>query len=168
MENPTSKQHKDKAPVSVNVAIITLSDSRTLDTDDSGKLLKQLFIEAGHKVMNHAVIPDNVEQLTEAIINSKDSVDIIITDGGTGIAPKDITIQTVKPLITKEIPAFATLFTKLSYDDIGSSALVSRAMAGIIGDTAIFCLPGSPKAVELAANFLILPEVKHIVKHIGE
>ncbi len=169
MEADSTKKHKEKAPISVNAAVLTMSNTRTIENDDSGKLISDILIKNKHKVIEHLVIPDNKEIIKDNILNlTNKEVDLIITNGGTGIAKKDVTIEAIKPLFKKELVSFNPLFSKLSYEDIGSAALVSRAIAGIIGNTAIFCLPGSPKACELALSKLIIPEIGHIVKHMGD
>lgn len=168
-EANSTKKHKDHAPISVNAAILTMSNSRTLETDDSGNLIEDLLIKNKHIIIDHQVIPDNKDIIKDKILDLIDKkVDVIITNGGTGIAKKDVTIEAIKSLFDKELPSFNPLFSMLSYEDVGSVALVSRAVAGIVKNTAIFCLPGSPKACELALNRLIIPEIGHIAKHLGD
>lgn len=166
-EGPTTKKHKENTQTA-KAAIITLSDTRTMNEDDSGKLISSLLSEKGHTIVDHVVIPDNKDTLISKVNLFSEIADIIITNGGTGISRKDITVEALKPLFLKEITSFNPLFAKLSYEDIGSSALMSRAIAGIIGKTAVFSIPGSPKAVELAMKKLILPEIGHVIKHLGE
>ena len=169
-ESNSAKEHKKQAPLAVNAAIVTVSDSRTIENDDSGKLIKNILIKNNHKVIGHTVIKDDKKEITRKIedLIKNGSLDLIITNGGTGVAKKDLTIETIKPLFEKEISGFAALFQKLSYDEIGSACMLSRATAGIINNKVIFCLPGSPKACELALEKLIIPEIGHIVKHIHE
>ncbi len=169
MEANSTKEHKKHAPLSVNAAIVTISNSRTIENDDSGKLIKDILTENNHKTAGHIVIPDNKETIKDNILNlANKQIDVIITNGGTGISKKDLTIESIKPLFEKEIPGFAVLFQKLSYDEIGSACILSRAAAGTINNKVIFCLPGSPKACKLALNRLIIPEIGHIIKHINE
>lgn len=170
MEGKTTKEHKKHEPVHADAAVITLSDTRTLAEDDSGNLITKLLEGEGHRVVHHVVIKDSKEALAEEIqgVMARGGVRIIITDGGTGIGSRDITIETVRPFLEKEISAFSSLFTLLSYGDIGTAALVSRAFAGTFDGRAIFCLPGSPKAVELAMQKLILPELQHVLHHMSE
>lgn len=164
-----TKEHKKLAPLSVNAAIITISDSRTVENDDSGKLIRDILIKNKHKVTEHFVIPDNGGIIKKNILDLTDKkIDLIIINGGTGVSKKDVTIEAVKPLFEKELVSFNPLFSNLSYEDIGSAALVSRATAGIVKNTAIFCLPGSPKACELALKKLVIPEIGHIVKHLND
>ncbi len=164
------EEHKLKAPKSVNCAIVTISDSRDVNTDRSGRLIKNLLGKKSHKTVDYFIVKDNKklinEKINQLIKNYK--VDVIITNGGTGVAEKDVTIETIKPLFEKELISFSSLFSKLSYEDIGSAAFLSSATAGIANKTMIFCLPGSPNAVELTMNKLILPEIGHSVKHLHD
>ena len=164
------EEHKAKAPKSVSCAVITVSDSRTPENDDSGKSIIKLLEKNNHKIINYSIIKDNKksinEKINQLILNEK--INAIITNGGTGIAKKDVTIEAIKPLFEKELAGFSSLFAKLSYDTIGSAAVLSRAAAGIVNKKIIFCLPGSPEAVELAMNKLILPEIGHIVKNLSD
>ena len=164
------EEHKAKAPKSVSCAVITVSDSRTPENDDSGKSIIKLLEKNNHKIINYSIIKDNKksinEKINQLILNEK--INAIITNGGTGIAKKDVTIEAIKPLFEKELAGFSSLFAKLSYDSIGSAAVLSRATAGIVNKKIIFCLPGSPEAVELAMDKLILPEIGHIVKHLSD
>ena len=149
--------------------IVTISDTRTAATDKSGRVMIDLLEQAGHKVEVRKIIPDKAQTI-QTVIDSgcaNTGVDVILTNGGTGIASRDVTIETVKPLFDKEITGFGELFRMLSYtEDIGSAALMSRAIAGIRHHTAIFSLPGSSGAVKLAMNKLIIPELSHIVHEI--
>lgn len=138
--------------------------------DPSGDLIMQLLGKAGHKIVYKALIPDDRgligQKVSEALGLSE--VDAIITCGGTGIAPSDVTIETVRSMLTKTLPGFGELFRRLSFEEIGSAALLSRAIAGIADGKAVFCLPGSPEAVKLCVEKLILSEAGHIVKHARE
>lgn len=169
-ESNSTKEHKKQAPLAVNAAIVTVSDSRTIENDDSGKLIKGILIKNNHKVIEHTIIKDDKKEITRKIedLIKNNNLNLIITNGGTGLAKKDLTIEAIKPLFEKEISGFAVLFQKISYDEIGSACMLSRAAAGIINNKVIFCLPGSPKACELALEKLIIPEIGHIVKHIHE
>ncbi|MBN2567714.1 molybdenum cofactor biosynthesis protein MoaB [Candidatus Woesearchaeota archaeon] len=169
-EGPTTKAHKDRAPKAARVAVVTLSDSRNIADDESGKLIGDLLRQVGHTVVSHTVIPDEGAQLVRAVDGAKRAggCDAIITTGGTGIGPRDITVETLRPMFETELTAFGTLFATLSYAEIGSAALLSRATAGIIGRTVVFCLPGSPGACRLALERLILPELGHIVHHMNK
>ena len=164
------EEHKAKAPKSINCAIITMSDSRTPENDDSGKLIINLLEKNDHKIIDYSIIKDNKKLINKKInqLTKNKKINAIITNGGTGIAKKDVTIEAIKPLFEKELAGFSSLFAKLSYDSIGSAAVLSRATAGIVNKKIIFCLPGSPEAVELAMDKLILPEIGHIVKHLND
>lgn len=162
-------EHKKEAPRTVNCMVITVSDTRNPDTDKSGKLVKQYLEDAGHKIVNYKIVKDEVSAITEAIeIGSQDEqVDVIITNGGTGIARRDVTIETVQQIIEKEITGFGELFRMLSYtEDIGSAAIMSRAIGGVKNDRAILSIPGSSGAVKLAMDKLIIPELGHIVREL--
>jgi molybdenum cofactor biosynthesis protein B len=162
-------EHKKEAPQSVKCKVITISDTRTADTDKSGKLMVQLLQEAGHEVVDYEIVKDEKTAIREAILAScaNRNIDAVLTNGGTGIAKRDVTIETVKEIIEKEIVGFGELFRMLSYtEDIGSAAILSRAIAGVANDTAIFSTPGSTGAVKLAMTKLILPELAHVIREI--
>jgi molybdenum cofactor biosynthesis protein B len=136
----------------------------------SGGLIKKLLKKNSHKVVEYGLVEDARDLIRDRInrlIKNK-SVDVIITNGGTGIGKRDVTIESVRPFFEKELVSFNALFSKLSYEKIGSSAFLSRATAGVVNNKIIFCLPGSPEAVELAMKELILPEICHVVKHLRE
>lgn len=161
-------EHK-KDSLTVGCKVITVSDTRDKETDKSGQLMIALLEQAGHKVNAYDIVKDEsvaIEQSVRAGYNQED-VEIILTNGGTGIALRDVTIETVQRLFDKEIDGFGELFRMLSYtEDIGSSAIMSRATAGVIKHKAVFCTPGSSGAVKLAMNKLILPEISHVVKEL--
>lgn len=162
-------EHKQEAPDSVNCMVITVSDTRNKDTDKSGKLMIDLLEANGHKIVRYEIVKDEQEEIANAIKLgvSDNNVDVILTNGGTGIAKRDVTIETVQTLMTKEIPGFGELFRMLSYtEDIGSAAILSRAIAGVVEDKAVFSTPGSSGAVKLAMNKLILPEIAHVVREL--
>jgi molybdenum cofactor biosynthesis protein B len=166
----TSKEHKKKAPTSLRLAVITLSDTRTLEKDISGDLIQDLAEKNNHKVLLRKVLPDDSVLLETTIKNilKDQKIQVIITNGGTGLANKDLTIETLRPLFDKEIPGFSTLFWLLGYKQAESATMLSRVTAGIIDKTVVFCLPGSPRACQMALEKLILPEIGHIVKHANE
>lgn len=162
------KEHKETA-VSVRCKIITVSDTRNEETDKSGKLMNTLIHDYGHQVTAYQIVKDNQEDITTAIQTglNQTEVDVVLLNGGTGIAKRDVTIETVNKLFDKEIPGFGELFRMLSYqEDIGSAAILSRAAAGTANNKAIFATPGSSGAVRLAMEKLILPEIGHIVKEL--
>ncbi|MDO5375360.1 MAG: MogA/MoaB family molybdenum cofactor biosynthesis protein [Staphylococcus rostri] len=165
--------HKNvKLDRAIRCAVLTVSDTRTIETDKGGQLVKTLLetinteIQANHY---HIVKDDQVEIQAQLHEWLAEDVDVIITTGGTGIAPRDVTIESVTPLLTKEIEGFGELFRYLSYtEDVGTRALLSRAVGGTIGNKLIFCLPGSTGAVKLGMNKLILPELNHLVHEMNK
>jgi len=165
----SSIEHKKEAPRFVRCKVITISDTRTKQTDKSGTLINQLLSENGHIVVDYCIVKDEEAHIREEIIagcHSKE-IDAIITNGGTGIAKRDVTIEAVQSIIEKEIPGFGEIFRMLSYQvDIGSSAILSRAIAGVFNDTVILSVPGSTGAVKLAMEKLILPELGHIMREV--
>ncbi|MFO6597079.1 molybdenum cofactor biosynthesis protein B [Bacillus cereus] len=157
-------EHKKQAPKEVRCKIVTISDTRTEETD-SGQLLHELLKEAGHKVTSYEIVKDDKESIQQAVLAGyhKEDVDVVLTNGGTGITKRDVTIEAVSALLDKEIVGFGELFRMISYlEDIGSSAMLSRAIGGTIGRKVVFSMPGSSGAVRLAMNKLILPELGHI------
>jgi molybdenum cofactor biosynthesis protein B len=162
------EQHKTHAqeqlPDPVRCGIITVSDSRTAEIDTSGKLVRSLLEQAGHIVMRLAIVPDDTAAITaqlQALI--AEGCQVVVTNGGTGIARRDVTFEAVDGLLEKRLPGFGELFRLLSYQEIGTPAMLSRATAGTYRQTLIFCLPGSSGAVRLAMEQLILPELLHLV-----
>ncbi|WP_191560618.1 molybdenum cofactor biosynthesis protein B [Metabacillus idriensis] len=165
----SSIEHKLQSPACVSCKIITVSDTRTADTDKSGQLISKLIKEAGHEIAQYEIIPDEEALIKNAVKSGcmSDQVDVILINGGTGIAKRDVTIEAVQSLLEKEIPGFGELFRMLSYqEDIGSSAILSRAVAGVGDDTVIFSMPGSSGAVRLAMEKLIIPELGHAVREV--
>jgi molybdenum cofactor biosynthesis protein B len=162
--------HKQTTPDNLKLAIISASSTRNVSEDKSGIWIKQQAIKEGHDVVLHNTVPDDIKEIQEMVehLLSKLSPDVILITGGTGIAKKDVTVEAVAPLFDKELMAYAVLFAKLSYQEIGSAAILSRATAGIIKNSVLFCMPGSLKACKLACNLLIFPELGHIIKHIRE
>lgn len=158
-------EHRKKSETSVAVAVITLSTSRSLETDKSGAIIQKLLEEKGHSVPVRKLIPDsrNVLRATLRELAREKKVHAIITTGGTGLTPTDVTIEAVQGMLDKELPGFNSLFMMLSYPQVKSAAMLSRALAGTIKGKAIFCLPGSPRACKLATESLILPELGHIM-----
>jgi molybdenum cofactor biosynthesis protein B len=173
----TSIKHKTMAPSKVNVIVITCSSSRykiKKETgkleDPSGDLIVNALSEEGHKIVDRKLISDNklmIKNTLKKALKEK-NLDAIIITGGTGISKKDLTIEVVKRIVEKDLPGFGELLRKISYEKIGSAAMLTRAFAGIAKNKVIFCIPGSPNAVEIALKELIVPEICHIVKHIRE
>ena len=170
----TSKKHKEKAPRKLTFAIITISTSRYKDsqagnlvTDESGDLIQEMLKNNGHTIAVQQLIGDNkatIQTTIRKMLNSPE-IDAIISTGGTGITPADVTIEAIRHVIEKELPGFGELFRQLTYQEIGSAAVMSRTIAGVAKGKAVFCLPGSPHAVKLCLERLILPEASHIVLH---
>lgn len=165
------KQNHKQQTQSVRCFIITVSDTRTLDSDKSGRVIEKLLGEARYVVGGRIVIPDEAAAIRKHIHDacSNRDIDVILTNGGTGISARDVTIETIQELLDKEMTGFGELFRMLSYEeDIGSAAMMSRALAGIHRNTAIFASPGSSGAVKLAMNKLIIPELEHVVHELNK
>jgi molybdenum cofactor biosynthesis protein B len=162
--------HKQETPNNIKVAVLSISTTRKISEDKSGAWIKKQTKKEGHEVVIHQVVTDEVLAIQELVhhITDKINPDVIIMTGGTGISPKDVTIEAVRPLFEKELTAFGPLFAQLSFEEIDSAAILSRATAGIIKQTIVFCMPGSIKACKLACNNLIFPELGHLLKHIKE
>jgi molybdenum cofactor biosynthesis protein B len=162
-------EHKKKSGIRANVAVLTLSTTRSADNDQSGDLIQRLLELRGHSVPVRKVIADNrtVLRATLRELIRQRNVHAIITTGGTGIATSDITIETVRSMLDKELPGFTALFMMLSYPQAKSAAMLSRALAGVISGKPVFCLPGSPHACSLAMESLILPELGHALMLLG-
>ncbi|WP_069790073.1 MogA/MoaB family molybdenum cofactor biosynthesis protein [Cyanobacterium sp. IPPAS B-1200] len=161
--------HKDKAFIVINCAVITISDTRTFDNDKSGQIIKNKLIKNNHNVSFYSILKDNSDEI-ESLINKlskRESIDTLILSGGTGISFRDNTFDVVNSLLEKKIPGFGEIFRYLSYQEIDSRAMVSRAIAGIYNNKIIFSLPGSSNAVTLAMEKLILPELNHLITQLG-
>ena len=173
----TAKKHREAAPKKLGFAILVCSSSRYRELqagrkvdDPSGDLIVQLIQERGYKVVFKTVIPDSsavIRAQLRRAVSSRD-VDAIIVCGGTGVSPSDVTIETLEPLLEKRLPGFGEIFRWLSYQEVGSAAVLTRSLAGIIEGKVVYCVPGSPQAVRLALEKLILPETAHIIKHARE
>jgi len=165
----STQEHKQAAPNRVHCKVITVSDTRDKDTDKSGKLMIEMLENAGHFITDYVIVKDEAESIKNEVVKgcSNPDIDVILTNGGTGIAKRDVTIETVQGIFEKEITGFGELFRMLSYqEDIGSAALLSRAAAGVVNDKAVFATPGSTGAVRLAMDKLILPEIGHVVREL--
>jgi molybdopterin adenylyltransferase len=165
-----TKEHKETAPDRVTVGIITVSTSRGLSEDQSGQWMSKQATKEGHTVVHHTVIPDDLSLIRDTVLDviQDFSPNVVLITGGTGISPKDLTIEAVRPLFSKELTAFGILFAQLSFEEIDAAALLSRATAGIIYNSVVFSMPGSLKACKLACNALIFPEMGHLVRHLQE
>jgi len=165
-----TKEHKATAPKNLSIAILSVSTTRTLVEDKSGHWISRHSKKEGHKVVCHRVIPDDAQIIAQTVseVLSDYSPHALLLTGGTGISPKDVTIEAIRPLLSKELTAFGVLFSQLSFEEIDSAALLSRAMAGVIDNALVFCMPGSLNACKLACNALIFPEIGHLVRHLQE
>ena len=167
------EQHRRAAPALLGFALITVSDTRTPGDDVSGRTLSEMAREAGHRVVETFLVPDEVPAIRSAVEQAltREGVDVLVLTGGTGFSPRDVTLEAVAPLLERPVEGFGELFRMLSWQQVGSAAMLSRAAAGLVGfqgETraavqAIFLLPGSPKAVALAMEKLILPEAGHLL-----
>jgi molybdenum cofactor biosynthesis protein B len=161
-------EHKAYAPASVACYVLTVSDSRTPDTDTSGRAIRELLEQAGHRVVGHDIVRDEPDQVASLVRRHLDeaAADVVFTTGGTGISPRDGTFEAVTALLDKRLDGFGELFRMLSFQEIGASAMMSRATAGTVGRKAVFVLPGSEHAVRLAMTRLILPELGHVTQQL--
>jgi molybdenum cofactor biosynthesis protein B len=161
-------EHKKSAPRRVTLGLLTISTTRTLETDKSGQWIRKQAGKEGHQVLHHAVVPDDAASISKALLDvlREKGPQAMLLTGGTGISHQDVTIEAVKPLFKKELTAFGVLFAHLSFEQIDSAAILSRATAGILDDTVVFCMPGSLGACKLACKALIFPELGHLVRHI--
>jgi len=157
--------HPQSVSRSVCCAVVTVSDTRTVESDRSGQIIQALLTEAGHRVADYRIVPDEPDRIADLCqtLAQRADVDAIVLTGGTGIAPRDTTYDAIAALLEKTLPGFGELFRQLSFQEIGSRALASRAVAGVVQSTLVFSLPGSSKAVTLAMEALILPELPHLV-----
>jgi len=170
----TSKAHKKQAPKHLRFAIVTVSTSRYEQskagkhtTDESGDLIAEAIRKRGYVVDSRQLVSDNkvmIKRVLKELLQAP-TVNAIVFTGGTGVNPADVTIETVEPHIEKKLPGFGEIFRRLSFDEIGSAAVMTRAMAGVSKGKAVFCLPGSPQAVKMCLERLILPETAHIILH---
>jgi molybdenum cofactor biosynthesis protein B len=153
----------ERAFISINIAVLTVSDTRTSDTDTSGAYIADRMTEVGHRVVARVIVKD-----VEALIRDQlaawiadDGVDVVVATGGTGVTPRDVTPEALAPLITKHIPGFGELFRYLSYDEIGTATVQSRADAALCGSTYVFLLPGSTAGVKLGVDKILVPQLDH-------
>ncbi len=173
----TTLKHKAEAPKKLNFAIIVCSSARyealktKKDVNDlSGELILKAIKRANHNVIFKKILPDDLNTIRQTVKDtlSLKEVDVVIICGGTGISPKDVTIEAVQPLLEKNLDGFGEILRRLSFEEIGSAAILTRAIGGVTNGKAIFCIPGSPQAANLAIEKLILPEASHIIKHARE
>ena len=160
------QEHKKQAPKSVNCSVVIISDTRTEQNDESGKIIMQALKRKGHKVLSYCILKNDADSILKKLneLLDEESLQVIITSGGTGISHLDITVEIISPTLEKKIDGFGELFRFLTYQEIGTASIMSRAMAGVAKGKAIICLPGSVGAVSLAIEKIILPEIGHIVR----
>jgi molybdenum cofactor biosynthesis protein B len=161
-------QHKSEAPRSLDIGILTVSTTRGADEDLSGHWMKKQANREGHRVVGYRIVKDDLPAIRAAVDEMIRTAGprAILVNGGTGISSADVTIEALRPLFQKEMTAFGILFAQLSFEEIDSAAILSRAAAGIIGSTAVFCMPGSLAACKLACKNLVFPELGHVAKHL--
>ena len=160
------REHKREAPQSVSCAVLTISDSRTEQDDESGKLLKERLSQNGHRVLSYSILKNDSEAIKRKIkeLLEQEELHVIITSGGTGVSHRDITVETISSVLEKKLDGFGELFRSLSYQEVGTASMMSRAIAGVAGGKVIICLPGSLGAAKLAMEKIILPEIGHMVR----
>ncbi len=159
-------QHRAQAPRSLKIAVLTVSDTRTRDTDTSGARIVELAEAAGHAIFERSIVADEPGLIGPLLESYRDSGDLhaVLLTGGTGISPRDQTYETVSALLTRPLPGFGELFRMLSYAEIGPACIMSRAVGGLMGEMVVLVMPGSRAAVELAMTRIILPELPHLVQ----
>ena len=151
--------------IEIVAAVITVSTTRTPETDTSGLTIASILKEAGIKVQHYAIVPDRIEAIRAEVYRALKKANCVVLNGGTGLTHDDCTIEAILPLLGKKIDGFGELFRAKSFLEIGTSAMLSRAIAGVSDGKAIFCIPGSTPAVTLATKELIVPEIMHILSH---
>ncbi|MDY6965844.1 MAG: MogA/MoaB family molybdenum cofactor biosynthesis protein [Halobacteriota archaeon] len=172
----TPEEHKRGIKEEYRCAVLSISTSRFREMrkgeeikDRSGEIIKRMLRENKHDVIDYEILPDDVSAIKEKVSKLVNGdADVIITTGGTGLTSKDVTIEAISPMIEKEIPGFGELFRYRSFEQVGSAAVLTRALSGVINRRLVFSLPGSPNAVELALKEIIIPEIPHIMRHLGE
>lgn len=166
----STREHKQQAPSRLKVGILTVSTTRKIENDASGQWIKKQAEKERHSVVSHRVVTDDIGAIRDALCEmlNRFRPQLLILTGGTGLAEKDVTIEAVRPLFKKELTAFGPVVAQLSFDQIDSAAVLSRATAGIVGKSVVFCIPGSKAACKLICESLIFPEAGHLVKHLKE
>ena len=158
-------KHRESAPETVRVAILTISDTRTRETDTGGDIAEELLRDAGHEIVARRIVRDEVAGIRNNLVDllASSDVDAVVTTGGTGISARDTTYEVVERMIEKKLEGFGEIFRMLSYEEIGAAAIMSRALAGAVGTKFVASLPGSRNAVRLAVEKLLVPELAHVV-----
>jgi len=165
MSQPT-QEHRSQSPKQLGCAVVTVSDTRTPETDSGGQGVADRLVAAGHLVVCRQIIPDDPTRMRTLLLSlaSRDPIDAILLTGGTGIASRDHTFETVTQLLSKPLPGYGELFRMLSFQQVGAAALLSRAVGGLLGRTVVLTMPGSPAGVQLAMDQIIIPELPHLVR----
>jgi molybdenum cofactor biosynthesis protein B len=159
------EKHREASPDKISFAVLTISDTRTPETDTGGNVIVELMREAGHEISHREIVRDDAPRIEVVLqeLLADTEIDAIITTGGTGISARDTTYEVVSRLIDKKLDGFGEIFRMLSYEEIGAAAILSRALAGAVGSKFVACLPGSTNAVRLAMERLLVPEIPHVV-----
>ncbi len=162
----SAAEHRATSPTRLRCAVITVSDTRTLETDTGGQAVVDLLTAAGHEIAARQIVRDDPEQMRPLLVElcQRADVDAVLLTGGTGIASRDQTFETVGALLTKTMPGYGELLRQLSYQEIGAAAMLSRAVGGLVGHVVVLTMPGSPAGVRLAMEELVLPELGHLVR----
>lgn len=170
MVSESTQEHRRKAARPVTVSILTVSDSRTLENDLGGQLIAQQILAAGHRVLQREIVIDETNRIREAAkrLIDAEACEALLVTGGTGLAARDCTPEAIEPLFDADIPGYGELFRMLSFAEIGSASMLSRASGGRVGKKVILTMPGSPAGVRLAMERLIVPEIAHLVHHAGK
>jgi molybdenum cofactor biosynthesis protein B len=160
------EQHRAQGPASIRCAVVTVSDTRSIETDTGGQAVIDHLASAGHEVVSRHIIPDEPAPMRRLLESLRESsgLDAILLTGGTGVSSRDQTYETVTGLFDKQLPGYGEIFRLLSYQEIGPAAILSRATGGLMGRKVVLTMPGSPAAVELAMDKLVLPELSHLVR----
>lgn len=159
------EKHREAAPDYIRLAVLTISDTRTPETDTGGDIIEELMRQAGHEIVDRAIVTDDAPRIRKVLVDllARSDVDAVVTTGGTGIAARDTTYEVVERMIEKKLDGFGEVFRMLSYEEIGAAAILSRATAGAVGTKFLASLPGSRNAVRLAVEKLLAPEISHVV-----
>ena len=162
----THEIHQSQGPPTARCAVITVSDTRTLENDTGGGTLIEHLTAAGHQIAHREIIPDEPTRMRPLLesLRQRDDVDVILLTGGTGISSRDQTYETVTTLLEKPLPGYGELFRLLSYQEIGPAAILSRAVGGLLGRKVLLTMPGSPAAVRLAMEKIIIPQIPHLLR----
>ncbi len=162
---PSYQEHREQAPDIVGYAVLTVSDTRTPETDSSGALIRKMLSEKGYNELDYKIVPDEPDQIRTTIDtwSRNPTIDCVLSNGGTGIAKRDTTYDVISMLLEKKLDGFGEIFRQLSFQEIGAAAMLSRAVAGTYRGTLILAMPGSTNAVRLAMERLIAPELAHLV-----